>query len=129
MMTCDDWRAFAHDYVLGDLSEPARALLDAHAESCASCLGEARALQRVDRRLREDPVVAPPPDLAKRALEGFAVRRRSELWRVAAALLLAAGVGSMATLVPEDWSRVPGAMSKAARLVPTFLVENLEHAP
>jgi len=129
MMTCDDWRAFAHDYVLGDLSDPARALLDAHAASCASCLGEARALQQVDRRLREDPEVTPPPDLARRALEGSAVRRRSELWRVAAALLLAAGVGSMASALPADWSRVPGAMSEAARLIPTFLVESPNNAP
>ena len=117
MMTCDDWKAFAHDYVFGDLSDPARELLDRHAASCASCLGEAGRLQNVDRRLRQVPVLDPPAGLARRALEDAPARTRRELWRVAAVLLVAGVLGAFITL-PHELTRLPGEMSRAALLIP-----------
>src|SRR5262245_3548338 len=107
MMTCDEWRAFAHDYVLGDLSDPARELLDRHAASCAACLGEARALQRADRLLREDPAVTPPPDLSRLALASTPRRRWGELRRVAAAVLVAGAIGAASLSLPDDWKGIP----------------------
>jgi anti-sigma factor RsiW len=113
MMTCDDWKAFAHDYVFGDLSDSARERLDRHAESCSSCLREAGTLKAVDRRLRQVPEVEPPAHLSRRALEDAPARTRRELWRVAAVLLVAGVLGAFITL-PDDVSF----LSQAARLIP-----------
>jgi len=126
-MNCDDWRAFLHDYVLGDLHEPARELLARHAESCATCLAEARVLQFVDRRLREEARLEPPRGLADRALSPGPVRIKRELWRVAAALLLAGGVGVAAAAgagagsLPQEVRSGPRVLVDAARLVPQYL--------
>lgn len=126
MMNCDDWKAFAHDYVFGDLHDPARELLDGHAASCSSCLGEARLLKLVDRRLREEPAVVPPPGLGRRALEPVPASPGRELWRVAATLLLAGGIGTLAVTsgfarhLPDDVRRAPEVMSGAAKSIPAF---------
>lgn len=128
MMHCDEWKSFAHDYVYGDLGEPARHLLDGHAASCASCLGEARLLKLVDRSLREEPALQPPPGLHRRALEGAAPRAGREIWRVAAALLLAGGIGAASVSsavrnrIPDDLRRAPGVLSEAARLIPPLVI-------
>src|SRR6185503_2090873 len=131
-MNCEDWRAFLHDYVLGDLNEPARDLLARHAESCAGCLAEARALQWVDRRLREEARLEPPRGLANRALSAGPVRIRRELWRVAAALLLAGGVGVAASAgagassLPDEVRSGRRVLVDAARLVPQYLNLTIE---
>ena len=125
-MTCDEWRAFTHDYVFGDLHAPARELLDGHAASCASCLGEARLLKFVDQRLREEPTLTPPPGLARRALEEAPARPGRELWRIAAALLLAGGIGAASASsdftrqLPDDVRRAPRYFSEAAQEIPSF---------
>ena len=125
-MNCDDWKAFTHDYVFGDLNEPARELLDAHAASCSSCLSEARILKFVDRRLREEAVVVPPPGLGRRVLEPEPASPGRELWRVAATLLLAGGIGALAVTsgfarhLPDDVRRAPEVMSGAAKTFPAF---------
>jgi len=128
MMTCDDWKAFLHDYVLGDLSDPARELMDRHAGACSTCLGEARALKLVDRRLREEPLMEPAKDLAARALRPVAPAQiRRELARLAAALLLAgglvAGAGLVADRIPENIRSSPRVFLNAASLItdPTLL--------
>ena len=132
MMTCDDWKSFSHDYALGDLSDPARALLDRHVESCAACLNEARLLQLVDRRFREEPEVAAPAGLARRALEAAPARNRRELWRVAASLLLAGGIGAAAATgafldrLPEDVRSSPRVFTDAARLLPQLLTLSIK---
>ena len=120
MMNCDDWKAFAHDYVFGDLNDPARELLDAHAASCASCLGEARILKLVDRRLRDEPAVAPPAGLGRRAMQPAPTRGRRELWRVAAALLLAGGIGAFTSRLPDELRRAPEYLSEAAQKIPSI---------
>jgi len=126
-MNCDAWKPFAHDYVFGDLSDPAREALDRHAESCASCLNEARLLQLVDRRLRQEPVVEPPAGLWKRALEDAPARPSRELWRVAAALLLAGGIGvltassSFARQMPDEINKAPKVIVETARFIPSLL--------
>jgi anti-sigma factor RsiW len=131
-MTCDEWRTFLHDYVLGDLNEPARELLARHAESCATCLAEARVLQFVDRRLRDEARLEPPRGLADRALSAAPVRIRRELWRVAAALLLAGGIGVIAAVgagvdrLPEEIRSGPRVLVEAARLVPRYLNLTIE---
>jgi anti-sigma factor RsiW len=125
MMNCDEWKAFAHDYVLGDLSDPARELLDRHAGSCAACLQEAGLLESVDRRLREEPVLAPPPGLGRRALESLPARPGRDLWRVAAAVLLAGGAGLLSLVLPDEIRRAPDAVAGAVRLVPSFFDSNL----
>ena len=127
MMTCDDWRAFAHDYALGDLSDPARELLDRHASGCASCLAEARDLKLVDRTLRIEPSVDPPPNLGRRALEEKASRPRRETWRFAAALILAGVLGAASVSgavtrrLPEEVREAPRVLGEAAKLIPAFL--------
>ena len=127
MMNCDDWKAFAHDYVYGDLNVPARELLDRHAASCASCLNEARQLQFVDRRLRQEPVLEPPAGLWKRALEAGPARQSRELWRVAATLLLAGGIGvlsatsAFASRLPDEIHRAPKIIVETARFIPSLL--------
>lgn len=129
MMNCDDWKAFAQDYVFGDLNDPARELLDRHAASCASCLGEASQLKRVDRGLRQDPEVEPPTDLWKRALEVAPAPTSRELWRVAAALMLAGALGALSVTgafsnqLPDEVSRVPKVMTEAAQMIPSLFQE------
>lgn len=129
MMTCEDWKAFVHDYVLGDLSDPAREVLDLHAGSCPSCLGEARALKLVDRTLKLEPAVEPPPDLGRRALESIAERPRREYWRIAAALLLAgvlgaaSATGAVSRRLPEEVRSAPRVIADAAGFVPHFLIK------
>jgi len=123
MMICDEWKSFLHDYVLGDLGDAARELLDRHAASCAVCLGEARVLKLVDRRLREEPAIEPPAGLERRALEEIPARVGREIWRVAAALLLAGGIGALsvsglADLLPDDVRAVPATFTRAARFLP-----------
>jgi hypothetical protein len=131
-MNCEDWRAFLHDYVLGDLTEPARELLARHAESCAPCLAEARVLQLVDRRLREEARLEPPRGLADRALSAAPARFNRDLWRVAAALLLAGGIGVAAAAgagsdrIPEEVRSGPRVLVEAARLVPQYLPLTIE---
>jgi anti-sigma factor RsiW len=127
MMTCSDWKAFLHDYVLGDLSDPARELMGHHAGTCPSCLGEARALQVVDRGLRDEPWREPLKGLADRALRPAAAPSiRRELARLAAALALACGLAAGAGLVgdriPEDIRSSPRVFLDAASLIadPTF---------
>ena len=129
-MTCDDWKAFVHDYVLGDLTPPAKALLDRHAEDCPSCLAEARMLQAVDRHLAGDPAIPAPAGLADRVMDRIPRRAsfRGELVRLAAALLLVTGLGGAATLaavqetsrrlIPADIQSAPGLLIDAARLIP-----------
>ena len=127
MMTCDDWRSFLHDYVLGDLGDPARQLLDRHAESCPGCLGEAGILKLVDRRLREEPALEPPPGLGRRALEVAPARFGREMWRVAAGLLLAGGIGAASVSgavvdrLPEDLRSGPRVLADAARFLPELM--------
>ena len=126
-MNCDAWKPFAHDYVFGDLSDPAREALDRHAASCASCLNEARLLQLVDRRLRQEPVLEAPAGLWRRALETAAVRPSRELWRVAAALLLAGGIGvlsassAFASRLPDELHRAPRVIAETVRYIPSLL--------
>ena len=128
MMNCDEWKAFLHDYVLADLSDPARELLDRHAGACPACLGEARALKLLDRRLREEPMKAPPKNLAARALRpAKSAPIRRELARLAAAILLAgglaAGAGLVADRIPENIRSSPRVFLDAASLItdPTLL--------
>ena len=129
MMNCDEWKAFAQDYVFGDLNDPARDLLDRHAASCASCLGEASLLKRVDRGLRQEPAVEPPPGLWKRALEAAPAPASRELWRVAAALLLAGALGALSVTgafsnrLPDEVQRVPKVMTEAAQMIPSLFQE------
>lgn len=131
-MLCEEWRAFLHDYVLGDLNEPARELLARHAQSCASCLAEARVLQFVDRRLRDEARLEPPRGLGERALSAAPVRFSRELRRVAAALLLAGGIGVVAAAgagvdrLPEEVRSGPRVLVEAARLVPQYLNLTIE---
>ncbi len=128
-MTCDEWKAFAHDYVFGDLHDPARELLDRHAESCASCLAEAGILKLVDRRLRDEPALEAPPGLGRRALETAPARPGRELWRVAAALLLAGGIAAVSVIsgvekeLPDDVRSAPRLLFKAAGSLPDFLIK------
>jgi anti-sigma factor RsiW len=127
MMTCDEWKAFAHDYVFGDLNDPARELLDRHAASCASCLNEAGLLKLVDRRLRQEPALPAPAGLGKRALEQAPARGGREIWRVAAALLFAGGIGAwsvsgLADRLPDDVRAAPGAFTRAAQFLPPLSI-------
>ena len=117
-MTCEDWQAFLHDYVLGDLGEPARRLLDRHTEECAGCLSEARALQVVDRSLAELPDRTVPGHVADRVLAALPVRTswRGELARLAAAALLAACIAGALT-VPDP---VQAASDAARKIVSAF---------
>jgi putative zinc finger protein len=141
MMNCDEWKAFAQDYVFGDLNDPARELLDRHAASCASCLGEASQLKRVDRGLRQEPAVEPPAGLWKRALkdalrlpsgralENAPAPASRELWRVAAALMIAGAIGALsitgafARQMPDEVQRVPKVMTEAVQRIPSLFQE------
>ena len=127
MMICDEWKALSHDYVFGDLSDPARELLDRHAGACASCLVEARLLKLVDRRLLEERAPDPPAGLTRRALEEAPSRLWRELRGVAAALLVAGALGvlslsvSVADRIPEDVRAGPRILSEAVSILPQLL--------
>ena len=129
MMNCDEWKAFAQDYVFGDLNDPARELLDRHAASCASCLGEASQLKRIDRGMRQEPSAKPPAGLWRRALDAAPAPASRELWRVAAALMIAGAIGalsvtgSLARQLPDEVQRVPKVVAEAAQMIPCLFQE------
>lgn len=115
-MTCDEFRPFLHEYVLGDLGAPARQILDRHANECAACLAEADALQKVDRALASQPVQPVPPGLTDRLMARLPAPGRSfrrEARRLAAAALLVIGLGAAASVgavrdsAEEAISKVP----------------------
>lgn len=96
-MSCDEWKAFLQDYVTGALSDPARAAIDRHLSECADCFSEARAHRIVEDRLRNQPAIPVPAGLVDRVVRAAApapsFRFRRELVRMAAAALVAVGVG------------------------------------
>lgn len=89
--------------VSGELAGPERAALLDHLNRCAECARRFADAQRVWEETGRWQAIAPPADLTQRILARAATEGRapSARWRVAAAVLIAAGVGVAAgQLVP-----------------------------
>jgi predicted anti-sigma-YlaC factor YlaD len=93
-MECERARRWASLELDGELSQVEQALLRAHVGCCAACAGFARDLDGLTQELRTAPL--PRPRLS------MSVRRRNtgmrglQLGAAAAAILIAAGLGSLA---------------------------------
>ncbi len=130
-MTCDEFRPFLDDYVTGALGPSARAVLDRHVSDCAACLAESRALQAVDRALAAEPVLDPPAGFADRIMARIPSRRsllRSESVRIAAAVLLMAGVG-LATSLTAVRASAEQVLRENIRVSPEELIKAAKELP
>jgi anti-sigma factor RsiW len=103
-MECEHARRRASLGLDGELSQVEQALLRAHVGRCAACAGFARDVDALTQEIRTTPHVRP-------ARAGLPVRRRSagrrvlQLGAAAAAIAIAAALGSLAgSLSPRDSS-------------------------
>jgi anti-sigma factor RsiW len=104
----DQWTDRLSEYLDGDLSEPERAAVKAHLETCADCAGTVADLRRVVRRARL-LVERPParelwPGIAARI--GAGPRRRRISFSVPQ--LLAAGIALAVLSAGGAWLLHPG---------------------
>jgi hypothetical protein len=107
---CERARSWASLGLDGELSQVEQALLRAHVGRCAACAEFASDLDGLTQEIRTAPLERPP-------VAGTPVHRRSSGMRVlqlgaaAAAIVIAAGLGSLAGSLS---SREPAASSAAA---------------
>jgi predicted anti-sigma-YlaC factor YlaD len=95
----------------GELSEVEQALLRAHVGRCAACAGFASDLDRLTQELRRAPLERPAADAVPVRRRGTG-RRVLQLGAAAAAIVLAAGLGSLAGSLS---SRQPSTVARAAQ--------------
>ena len=78
-MICETFSEDLPGYAGGNLGVEERALIDAHLRTCRPCQDEVRALERLDRLLREGlPWVEPSPELQHRFLNRLAAEIEAE---------------------------------------------------
>lgn len=128
MKSPHDEQALAAPYVLGALEPAERAAFEAHAATCPICHDEVRSLQRVaDALARTVPQRTPSPALRARVLgaiagsgrETFPDRRPRPIatswWPLAAALVLAVGLGAYAWSLQRRLSVLEARLGDAER--------------
>src|SRR5436305_9718617 len=115
-MECEKARARASLALDGELSEVGRAHLRAHVGRCAQCAVYARDLGRLTQELRSAPLQRPGVCVPARRRNSGA--RRLQLGLAAAAVALAAGLGSPAgslTSSPVVAAGTPGPVAPTRR--------------
>jgi anti-sigma factor RsiW len=111
------------DALDGELGSDERLALDAHLETCPSCMTEWQALLAVELLLRQAPMLRPAADFAERTL-ALIPDRRYRLWGIAAvyALVLLSGI---VPLLLGIWflgrpALMQGALTSAGEMVQVF---------
>ncbi len=100
------------DHVSGSLAPADRAVVDAHLATCAACSAEVSLALAARSALRTLPEVAPPDDIAARALETPTNAGPPSWYRWVGAAAAAAVVALVLVSLPHLWS-TPGGSGQA----------------
>jgi predicted anti-sigma-YlaC factor YlaD len=115
-LACDRARSHVSQRLDGELSELERASLDAHLAGCRSCTAYAASITSLTTHLRSAPLEQPLRRIVMPRLH--ARLRGAQLGAAAAALVIAAGVGSALGVLRSNGLSVTGV---GASVRPAFL--------